>query len=90
MLECIYLKDEGYLVIINESLHNTLTFKEEKEKTFIQQNDSLKRFKLYRHVSKAIEILRDHGLVHGDIKPQNIISTDDQYSLLKLIDIKSV
>lgn len=49
-----------------ESNHQGITFKREFNR--------LERFKMYNDLMKSISILHDNGLVHLDLKPDNLMT----------------
>lgn len=53
---------------------------------FLILNSPKERLEIYIQFAKALIILHKKGFIHGDLKPDNIMMTDNTYKSLKLID----
>ncbi|QRV98041.1 Ephrin type-A receptor 4 [Ceratobasidium sp. AG-Ba] len=45
--------------------------------SFLRRNSSFNRFQLCLQLASALEYMHSHEIVHGDIKPDNIVVSDD-------------
>lgn len=41
---------------------------------------------VFRHIVKAVAYVHQQGIIHGDIKPENVLLTKDPFSVVKLCD----
>ena len=55
-------------------------------KEFLVLNSPKERLEIYIHFAKGLITLHKLGFIHGDLKPDNIMITDNTYKHLKLID----
>ena len=60
------------------------------KRNFLNRNPLIKRIKLYKNILKALKLLNNNNLIHGDIKPSNLMISDSEYKNLKLIDFGMV
>ena len=74
--------------IFYEKFYADLTKK--NKKNFLNKVPLIKRVKLYLKILKALKILQNNNLVHGDIKPANLMITSSTYENVKLIDFGMV
>ena len=81
--ECLYddRENEGFLYILTETLFIDLSALDISED--LPQNEKLN---LYKSLIKGLISLKNLNLVHNDIKPANIMFTDDKLNKVKLID----
>merc|ERR1711862_728724 len=41
---------------------------------------------VFQHIVKAVAYIHQQGIIHGDIKPENVLFTKDPFSVVKLCD----
>ena len=74
----------GYLYIFNEKLYKNFSDDDGREE-FLQKNLT-ERIDTYLEMSRGIKALHKKKMVHNDITPENIMSIDENFNKIKLID----
>lgn len=74
-------ENEYYAYILTETLSEDL----DNYKNFAKLPQS-KKISLYIQILEALKQLHSLGYIHNDIKPPNIMSTDESFDFVKLID----
>lgn len=77
--------DNTYVNIIQEALYKDLNnqIMNDVYKSF----DAIKRAKILQLMAKKFEVLHQNKLIHCDIKPENMMSVDENLSDLRIIDL---
>lgn len=81
-----------YLCVYNEKKASVYIFTEKLYKDLIDLRKKLKsqkkseRLKMYMEIAKSIKELHELKIIHQDIKPDNIMVTNEQINYPKLID----
>ena len=80
-----YFKEERFTYIITDYINGTTLYNYLQNKNFIFEEKKV--CELIQEILFAIYYLHSYGIIHRDIKPQNIITTNNEEDThLKLID----
>uniref|UniRef100_A0A0N5A579 dual-specificity kinase n=1 Tax=Parastrongyloides trichosuri TaxID=131310 RepID=A0A0N5A579_PARTI len=74
----------NHICLILEHLHKNL--RDVIRQYYFNGSDIHKLQKVTKDLLSALEYLSNLGVVHGDLKPENIMVTDEEISSIKLID----
>ncbi len=84
---CVY--DDQNLYIIQELLYQTLKDRYPQGAKNLVQAKNINYYEnidIYTELTLSLREYHSLGYIHGDLKPQNIMYTDESYSHVKLID----
>ena len=72
---------EGFIYLLTESL-----FEDLDEYTTFDELSQSKKISIYIQIFKSLKELHSVGYIHNDVKPPNIMATDESFNFIKLID----
>lgn len=81
-LDCIYNLQKNLIYIIKEKLYKNL------EKKIFKKKSTKQKLNFYIQIAEGLLELHELGYIHNDLKPENIMVTNKNYSNPKLINFK--
>ena len=74
--DIIEIEDDGLIKIIQDKAESDLNKKINKNRT-----NKCKKLKYMRQLTEAVYFLQSHNIIHGDIKPHNVLLLNDNVKL---------
>jgi len=82
-----YFKFRNHPCIVFEKLDiNLFTFLKDRQFKPLELNMTRN---IMRQVLLGLSVLKKHNIIHGDLKPENVLFTDDTYTKIKIVDFGS-